>query len=161
MSDQSLVRIIEKIHTVKQSSVETLDPARDMSIDRSDLDSEFQRQAELAASYGYLFAEAEANCNKSEFDLAVLHAKLDKEVRFELADKGRVTEKMVENGVITNSEYQKAKHRVIDCKESKRLVKAACDSLDHKLQALINAGADHRKSFMEKRSLDTQDREFF
>ena len=157
----SLFSVVERIHDYKDSVSATLDPAVDMKVDRSDLDGEFRRQAELAASYGFLYATAEAEVNRVDFQLSVLYAQLDHLVREGLKSEGRVTEKMVENKVYSKDEYQQLRGELITAKENKRLMKAACDALDHKLQALINAGADHRKTFMDNKILEKDDQRTF
>ena len=161
MSQESLSRIVERIHEYKDEMGSKLDPFRDMQIDRSDLNGEFVRQSALSATYGFLFATAEAEVNRVELRVATLHARLDGKVRGELGSKGRVTEKMVEHEVFLDDEYQGLKDELISAKESKRLLKAACDALDHKLQALINAGADHRKTFMETKMVDQKESKTF
>jgi hypothetical protein len=161
MSSESLTGIVRRIHNYKDRVSDKLDPASDMRVDRSDLDGEFVRQSELAASYGFLYASSEAEVNRVELQLSTLYAHLDGHVRVELGEKGRVTERMVENEVFLNTEYQNLKLLLIDSKENKRLLKAACDALDHKLQALINAGADHRKTFMDTKILEQKDNRTF
>jgi len=124
-----------------------LDPAKDMRLDRSNLNEEFTRQAGLAASYGYVYAEAEAEASSLEFKLARVHAEVDKEVRINLFKEGsKATEKIVENLVIMDERYIETKEELIEARKNKRVLKAACDALDHKLQALINAGATDRKN---------------
>ena len=157
----SLQDIVERIHDYKDRVSADLSPERDMAVDRSDLDGEFIRQSELAAAYGFLYASAEAEVNRTELSLSVLHAQLDRAIRIELAERGRVTEKMIENEVFSNEGYQQVKNDLITCKENKRLLKAACDALDHKLQALINAGADHRKTYMDIRLLEKNESKTF
>lgn len=157
---QSLKSVVEKIHNYKDSVSGELDPNRDMYVDRSDLNGEFLRQSALAASYGFLYSTAEAEVNHIDFQLSVVQANLDKKIRAELSEKGRVTEKMVEHEVFLNEDYQEKKKELITAKETKRLLKAACDALDHKLQALINAGADHRKSSMDYKILEQDSKTF-
>ena len=161
MSSGPLFAVVERIHNYKDVVSAKLDPAIDMRVDRSDLDGEFRRQAELAASYGFLYATAEADVNRVEFQVSVLYAKLDRMIRIDLKNEGRVTEKMIENKVYSTDEYQQMREELITSKENKRLMKAACDALDHKLQALINAGADHRKTFMDNKILEKDDERTF
>jgi len=161
MPDRSLEAVIERIHDYKDRVASKLDPFTDMRVDRSDLDGEFVRQSELAASYGFLYATAEAEVNRIDLQVSTLYAQLDSRIRIELAEKGRVTEKMIENEVFLDTDYQSLKLMLITAKESKRLLKAGCDALDHKLQALINAGADHRKTFMDNKILNHQENKIF
>ena len=158
---EPLRKIIERIHEYKNEVSGRLDPFMDMKVDRSDLEGEFVRQSELAASYGFLYASAEADVNRVELHLSTLNAQLDRRMRIELSQQGRVTEKMIEHEVSLDDGYQKVRNELITAKESKRLLKAACDALDHKLQALINAGADHRKTYMDNRLLEQPDKRTF
>ena len=127
-----------------------LDPVNDVKIDQSNIHNEFMRQSELSAAYGYLMAEAE-RCEKHiEYQLDRLYAVLDRQVRMDFESAGeKATETKIRNTVITNKEYQQIKFDLIDAKKNKQLFKATCGALSHKLQALINAGADHRKTFNE------------
>ena len=52
-------------------------------------------------------------------------------------------------------DYQEIKLNLIEAKRNKQLFKATCQALNHKLQALINAGADNRKTFNEVRTLES------
>jgi uncharacterized protein YlaN (UPF0358 family) len=134
-----------------------LDPVQDVKVDQSDLHGEFMRQSELSAAYGYLTAEAEKQEKLVEYQLERLHAMLDKQVRDEFAMAGeRATENKIRNSVITHREYQEVKLELIEARKNKQLFKATCGALSHKLQALINAGADHRKTFVEPTILRDQ-----
>tara|TARA_Y100001973_G_C5207992_1_gene343084 strand:- start:690 stop:1160 length:471 start_codon:yes stop_codon:yes gene_type:complete len=129
---------------------EELDPIGDVRIDQSDLTNEFMRQAGLVAAYGYLSAEAEKEEKLIEYQLDRLYAKLDHDVRREFVAAGeKATETKIRNSVITQKEYQETKLELIEAHKNTKLFKATCTALSHKLQALINAGADHRKSSNE------------
>lgn len=133
-----------------------LNPLEDVKIDHSDLQGEFLRQSELVASYGFLSADAEAEERFIEYQLDRLYAVLDQQRRGEFQAAGeRITEKKIENSVITDPQYQEIKLNLIEAKRNKQLFKATCQALNHKLQALINAGADNRKTFNEVRTLES------
>lgn len=139
------------------SLFEDLDLNKDVKIDSSDLHGEFLRQAQLAAAYGYLSAEAEKQEKLIDFELEVLAAHLDKEVRLVFEKTGKkTTETKIRNEVITDKKYKELKLRSIDAKQTKQVFKATCLALNHKLQALINAGADQRKTFVEPRILEQE-----
>ena len=129
---------------------EELDPISDVKIDNSDLQGEFLRQAELSAAYGYLLAEAEREEKLIDYQLERIYAVLDKEVRDQFEkNKVKVTEVKIRNAVITDQKYQIIKLELIEAHRNRQLFKATCNALSHKLQALINMGADHRKTFNE------------
>ena len=149
MSDEHFISIDGKKFDLKPLYVE-LDPIADVKIDASDLHGEFMRQSELSAAYGYLTAEAEKQEKLIEYQLERLHAVLDKQARDEFVMAGeKATETKIRNTVITHKDYQEAKLDLIEARKNKQLFKATCGALSHKLQALINAGADHRKTFNE------------
>ena len=127
------------------SVISELNPEVDLSIDNSDIQEEFARQPKLAAGYGYLFALAEAEESKKDFQLDVIHSKLSKEVRIKITKEGRkVTEKLVEAEILLTDQYKRAKMAHIDAQKHKRVYKAAQTAIEHKLQGLISAGASQR-----------------
>ena len=147
MEDEHFITIDEKRHDLRPLYAE-LDPIADVRIDHSNLHHEFIRQPELTAAYGFLMAEAEREEKMIEFQVDRLYAVLDKQVRTDFEMSGeKTTETKIRNSVITHPEYQRVKLDLIDAHKNKQLFKATCAALSHKLQALINAGADHRKTF--------------
>lgn len=149
MEEEHFLSIDGKSYDLKPLYSE-LSPIDDVKIDQSDLHGEFMRQSELSAAYGYLTAEAEKQEKLIEYQLERLHAMLDRQVRAEFEAAGeKTTENKVRNTVITHKDYQQLKLDLIEARKNKQLFKATCGALSHKLQALINAGADHRKTFNE------------
>ena len=149
MSDEHFISIDGKSYDLRPLYSE-LDPIEDVKVDQSNLHNEFMRQSELSAAYGYLMAEAEKEEKLIEYQLERLGAMLDRQVRMDFEAAGeRATETKIRNTVITNSEYQQLKLDSIEAHKNKQLFKATCGALSHKLQALINAGADNRKTFNE------------
>ena len=129
------------------SLTDKLDPETDLELDRSNLDYEFGRQAALSAVYGYLFAQAERAESEASLAEEILNARKDKECRHSFAIEGvKTTEKLIEKTLLLDDDLIKAKKKVIEAKATKRLFKAACNGLEHKLQALINAGATDRSN---------------
>ena len=149
MEDEHFISIDGKSHDLRPLYTE-LDPIEDVKVDQSDLHHEFMRQSELSAAYGYLTAEAEKQEKLIEYQLERLYAMLDRQVRVDFEASGeKTTENKIRNTVITQKEYQQLKLESIEARKNKQLFKATCGALSHKLQALINAGADHRKTFNE------------
>jgi len=127
------------------SVVDELNPDLDLSIDNSDIQHEFARQPKLAAGYGYLFALAEAEESKKDFNLDIIKSNLSKSIRSRLAKEGvKVTEKLIEAEILLAEEYKKAKLELIEAQKHKRVYKAALTAVEHKLQGLISAGATQR-----------------
>lgn len=141
-----LVRLISGRFNLK-SMTDSLDPESDLELDRSNLDYEFGRQAALTAVYGYLFAEAEKDEADASLDEEILGAKKDRQLRSDFLNDGtKITEKLIEKTLLLDEDLIDAKRNVIEAKATKRLFKAAVTGFDHKLQALINAGATDRSN---------------
>ena len=129
-----------------------LDPVKDVKIDFSNIQEEFLRQSELVAAYGYLCSVAESQEKQVEYQLERVYAVLDHQTRSDFEASGvKSTETKIRNTIITNPEYQELKLDLIEARKQKQLFKATCNALNHKLQALINAGADQRKTTVEPR----------
>jgi len=151
MSKDNTIRILD-VDIDLSGLYKTLDPIEDVKIDHSNLGGEFLRQSELTASYGYLSAEAERNEKLIEYQLERMYAILDRQVRMEMEAAGeKTTEVKIKNTVITHKEYQELKLDFIEARKNKQLFKATCMALNHKLQALVNAGADNRHTTFEPR----------
>ena len=149
MEEEHFIRIDHREFDLRPLYKE-LDPISDVRIDQSDLTHEFLRQAGLVAAYGYLTAEAEKQEKLIEYQLDRLYAVLDQQTRQDFVAAGeKATETKIRNVVITHKEYQELKLDSIEAHKNTKLFKATCTALSHKLQALINAGADHRKSSNE------------
>jgi len=149
MEDEHFIRIDRREYDLRPL-YEELNPVDDVKIDQSDLQREFLRQAGLTAAYGYLTAEAEKQEKLIEYQLERLYAVLDQQTRIDFDAAGeKTTETKIRNVVITHKEYQSVKLEAIEAHKNTKLFKATCNALSHKLQALINAGADQRKTFIE------------
>lgn len=136
---------------------ENLNPVEDVRIDRTNISEEFFRQPELTASYGFLTAEAERREKLIEYQLDRMYAVLDKRVRTDMEMAGeKTTEVKVKNTVITDKDYQELRLELIEARKNKQLFKATCFALNHKIQALTNAGADNRHSTFEPRVYEEQ-----
>ena len=132
-----------------------LDPVNDVKIDYSNLQEEFYKQSELVAAYGYLASVAECEEKQLEYKLERVYAVLDHQTRVEFEAAGvRTTETKLKNTIITNPEYQEFKLELLEARKQKQLFKATCNALNHKLQALINAGADQRKTTVDPRAFE-------
>jgi len=129
-----------------------LNPVIDVKIDYSNLQEEFFRQSELVAAYGYLCAVAESQEKQIEYQLERVYAVLDHQTRSDFEAAGvKSTETKLKNTIVTNPDYQEIRLELIESRKQKQLFKATCNALNHKLQALINAGADQRKTTVEPR----------
>jgi|TARA_Y100000310_G_scaffold343782_1_gene452997 hypothetical protein len=143
---EELVKIIAGRFNLS-SMTDILEPQADLDLDRSNLDYEFGRQPSLVAVYGYLFAEAEAEESLVSLAEEILTAKKDKKLRSDFLREGtKITEKLIDKTLLLDDELIETKRKVIEAKKTKRLFKAAVTGLDHKLQALINAGATDRSN---------------
>tara|TARA_Y100001963_G_C6747288_1_gene432280 strand:+ start:916 stop:1479 length:564 start_codon:yes stop_codon:yes gene_type:complete len=120
-------------------------PDQDTKIDGGDLDTEFITLPSLLNRYGYLAAHARAEVDGLKYAMERLYAVVDAETRQEAERMNvRMTEKKIENTVITDHKYQKAKLAYIDARKKAGLLSAVLDALNAKKDCLISLGANQR-----------------
>lgn len=102
-------------------------------IDKYALDDECLKQPVLFDYYSNEWADASAKQDKAKQKLENYKAELEKKVRLKLAkEKDRVTEKAVENEVLTNTKYQKLCDRYILAKAKANKSRAVKDAFAQK-----------------------------
>mgnify|MGYP004447264417 CR=1 FL=1 len=122
-------------------------PDQDTKIDGGDLDSEFIGLPALLHQYGFLAAHARAEVDGQKYAMERLYAIVDAESRQEAERMNvRMTEKKLENTVITDQRYQQAKLAYIEARKKAGLLGAVLDALNAKKDCLISLGANYRSS---------------
>jgi len=123
----------------------------DLFIDSADLQGEFLRQPELFAWWASTCELAKDLVAKQKFLLERLAAIVDHHIREEaqkesisLGKTVKLTEKMVENSIITNEEYQKATFHYLELKRQLGMLQAGKDAIEQKKDMLISIGANYR-----------------
>ena len=126
----------------------TINPSEDIKIDRTNIDLEFITIAKTYHLYAELEAMADSNRRVLETQRDVLYAQLDEEKRSQALSSGtlKVTEKMVENMVITDKRYVAKVAELNKSDRITRILRAARDSIAVKRDALISLGAHLRQS---------------
>ncbi len=87
-----------------------------LNIDKNGLDEECLKQPILYEHYSTEWAEAVNKRDRLKQKLDNYKAGLEKKVRRKLAKKSKVTEKMIENAVLTDKKYQKKVDRYLKAK---------------------------------------------
>lgn len=132
-----------------------IDIAGDLEINPTDLESEYCNQAQRYRMYGELAEATKDEAERCKVELGRLYAVIDERVRTDNvisneaskkagASPVRMTEKMVENCVITNDEYMKKQMEYFAAKRQAGISKVYQDSMQHRLQMLIGIGANYR-----------------
>jgi len=117
----------------------------DLSIDRSDLSGEFERHAQAFNVYATSYELCLDYETRLKSELERLYAVLDVASRSEMENaKVKVTEKKVENMVITSAEYVKKQSLYFDACLQTKLMKATRDAMMAKKDCLISLGANIR-----------------
>ena len=105
----------------------------------------FMEHAELFAWYATAFELALDKDGRAKEELARTYARLDHHHRSGGKAAGvKMTEKMVENSVITDPAYTKAHGDYLDAKRNTGLLKAAKEAMIHRRDMLIQMGATYR-----------------
>jgi hypothetical protein len=129
--------------------------ASDLEINPTDLETEYCNQAQRYRTYGELAEAAKDEAERCKVELGRLYAVTDERVRTdnvisnEAAKKAgaapvRMTEKMVENCVITDPAYVAKQMEYFAAKRQAGILKVYQDSMQHRLQMLIGIGANYR-----------------
>ncbi len=117
----------------------------DLPINGADINGEFMEQSELYAWWATVSELARDKVARTKYQLERIYALKDHEVRLELtAAKAKVTEKVVENAVITSEEYQTTMLELMSCKKQLGLTLAGKEALIQRKDMLISLGANMR-----------------
>lgn len=128
----------------------------DLRINPTDLETEYCNQPQLYRYYGELAEEAKDEMARKKVELERLYAIVDEKVRTQNAiniqeakrsghsPPPKLTEKMVENCVITNDEYVSKQLEYFAARRQAGILKVYQDAMQQRLQSLINIGANYR-----------------
>lgn len=125
----------------------------EITIESADLDGEFVEQARKFAWWAMLSELAKDKQAVIKNELDQLYARLDHKVRSEAAAATdpagksapvKLTEKMVENSVITDPMYQKVMKEYLEAKKEYGLLSAGRDAFAQRKEMLISLGANYR-----------------
>lgn len=123
----------------------------DLYINHADLQEEFLRQPELFAWWASTCELAKDLVARQKFLLERLAANIDHQARMEaetasqaLGKTVKLTEKMVENTVIGNKEYQTAMLQYLELKKQYGMLQAGKEAIEQKKDMLISLGANYR-----------------
>ena len=120
--------------------------ADDITIDRTNLEDEFERHAERYGYWAYLAELAHDTYLRCKDELERLYALIDAEKRgikehFRTENtKFKYTETMVKSEVITDSRYVKKQYELRSCEHLANALKHAKESLSHRKDMLIQMG---------------------
>lgn len=128
--------------------------AEDAKIDKQNLNGEFQDHAEIFAFYATAYELALDVEARAKANLDRVYAQEDYQARINGQQAGvKLTEKMVENTVITQQAYVDALNQHLEAKKNVGLLKAAKDALTHKKDMLVSLGAMMRAEGMSDISI--------
>lgn len=119
--------------------------ADDLPINGADINGEFMEQPELFAWWATVSELAKDRVASTKYQLERIYATKDHAVRLELTEaKAKITEKIVENTVITSKEYQECMFELLDAKKQLGLLLAGKEALVQRKDMLISLGANMR-----------------
>lgn len=123
----------------------------DLYINHADLQDEFLKQPELYAWWASTCELAKDLVARQKFLIERLAATIDHQARMEAEEASqklgktvKLTEKMVENTVISNQEYQTAMFQYLELKKQLGMLQAGKDAIEQKRDMLISLGANYR-----------------
>ncbi len=128
-----------------------------LAVNQSVLSEEFANHAELFAWYSTAYELAASHEAKLKEELSRAYAHVDARVREDARGAGvKVTEKVVENTVVTHPIYQEVQEEYLEAKRNTGLLKSARDAMIHRRDMLIQLGANYRAEGVSDISLREQ-----
>lgn len=118
---------------------------QDVYINKSNLSEEFADHSERFAWYATAYELALDVELRAKEHLGRIYARIDAHVREQARESSvKLTEKMVENTVITHPEYVKSLDNYLDAKLQTGLLKACRDGMVQRKDMLVSLGANYR-----------------
>lgn len=128
-----------------------------VSLQHKPIQEAFKEHAELFAWYATAYELASDHESRLKTELGRKYAMLDASARQQAKQAGvKMTEKMVENTVITSPAYRSLEDDYLRAKRDSGLLKAAKDAMVHRRDMLIQLGANYRAEGASDISLLTQ-----
>ena len=129
--------------------------AEDTLINTADLEWEFENHPTKYAWWAFLAEHAKSEVEQQKNELNIMYAQLDakarNQARMDEEDARqnkqkpvRITEKMVENIVVTSPDYQDLMQGLIEAKKNAGLAAAGKSAMDHRRDMLLQIGANYR-----------------
>jgi len=118
---------------------------QDIQINPADLDTEFKDQALKFIYWATLSELAKDLANRKKYELDMFYARLDHSIRQNaVVNNIKLTEKMVENTVVTNEEYQKAMKEYNEARKQAGILQVAKEAFNQRKDMLVSLGANYR-----------------
>lgn len=153
MSDDDTTELLVDGYDINGNSHRSM-LAVDLDIDRLNLSEEFENHSKRYAWYSTAYELCLDKERRLKSELARAYAQLDAQARATMKAQGiRVSEKKVENMVITTPDYIEIQGRYLDAQRMTGLLKAARDAMIHKKDCLISLGANIRAELASDPSL--------
>lgn len=129
----------------------------DLYINQSALSDTFAEHSERFAWYSTAYELALDHEARIKEEFSRLYARLDHATRMEGKNTNtKLTEKMVENTVITHPKYVELQEKYLNAKRNTGLLKSAKDAMIHRKDMLIQMGANYRAEGVSDLSLKEQ-----
>lgn len=129
----------------------------DLHINQGALSAVFAEHAEKFAWYATAYDLALDHESHLKHELERVYAQCDYLARAQAKEAGiKMTEKMVENTVITDLKYTKVQEKYLEAKRNTGLLKSARDAMIHRRDMLIQMGANYRAEGASDLSLREQ-----
>jgi len=144
--------LVDEYNVAGQAYPSTLE--EDLKIDKFDVSSEFIKHSETYGWYSTAYELAMDYEARIKSKLERVYALIDVRVRAQMNNASvRITEKKVENTVITDPEYVELQSLYQDAKRDTGLLKAARDAMQAKKDCLISLGANMRAEWSSEPSI--------
>jgi len=156
------VKVKKPCKEKKPNKMSKFKPEKVMDIDRNNLDLECVKLPKVYLVFGEAYAESLLHSDEADRDLKIIKAELDFKVRSKPKKyklKARVTEKAIENAILTSKEYRKAEKVCIERRYTTSLLREILRSLEMKKKSLENLVILHGQNYFSTPTPKNVDKE--
>lgn len=143
-----------------QNFIDSRELKEDISFSPNNLDDAMMNQASLLVHYGILSAKASLQVDKLKMYLQTMEAKVYREVKDKLTDKGeKITENQLNAAIATDSRIIVAKKALNEAKQIESVAKTAVEAFRHRRDMLIQQGLLSREEMKGEVSIAKRNNE--
>ena len=121
-----------------------LEYEKELELNEETINEDLKKQPNLFAWYAVILERAIADRDEAKLALEIMEAELDADIRLDLVDGKKPTEKHIQAKIILNDDYQEARMEVIQKTKHVGMLKGIKDAFNHRKEAVIALASNMR-----------------
>lgn len=121
-----------------------LDYITELELHEETINEDLKKQPNLFAFYVVLSEKAQADLGESKLALEIMEAELDADIRLDLVDGKKPTEKSIQAKILLNEDYQEARMEVIMRQKAVGILRGLKESFNHRKESVIALASNMR-----------------